>query len=250
MLAAPEDFGSIVFKNVFDLWFAPEIERRRNAGMIDETFQLLLAQAIMPEDRPPTIRLNDEVKGVMLVDVERPVAKGELATFGDLGAVQNFELLDEELDCGHFTIIRRPSGWLLSFNALRGRKKAANLVRLALEFLTTAKSALELGHAGPCIDNLFSSCELLSKAELIMHQMDAAKSKKHGPVQSAIHAWGNLGNVPAEFVATMKRLANLRSAARYEGTASQDDLPTQLEIETVQSFASHLKRRASPKIAG
>lgn len=38
-----EEFGKAVLKNVFEIWFTPEIERRRAAGLIGNDFVLLMA---------------------------------------------------------------------------------------------------------------------------------------------------------------------------------------------------------------
>ncbi|GGO94888.1 hypothetical protein [Stakelama pacifica] len=249
-MADGEAFGQAVLKNVFEIWFTPEIERRRAAGLIGGDFILMLAQAIFPEEGSNEIRLNDEVRGIMTVESQRPIDKGGQVLLSDLGGVQAFELIDEELDCGHFTAIRRgeSSNWMLSFNALAGRKKASNLVRLAGEFLVTTKLSMERGHSGPSIDNLFSCCELLAKAELIMHRFDAVRSKRHGAIGSAINQWGKLGNVHPQFVSTMNRMSNLRAAARYEGTTNDAHLPTPNEIEVVEAYLTHLRRRSSAKL--
>jgi hypothetical protein len=247
-----EEFGKTVLNNVFELWFTPEIERRRADGLIGEDFVLLMAQAIFPEDAPNEIRLNDEVRGVMLIEAQRPVEKGEQVLLTDLADPRAFELIDEELDCGHFTIIRRGPGndWMLTFNALAGRAKAANFVRLASDFLKAAVYARDEVLSGPCLDNLFSCCELLAKAELVMHRSHATKSKKHGAISSAINQWGKLGNVHPLFVSLLNSLSNMRSAARYEGTTGAQHLPSDEEMGTVAAYLAYLEERSSPKIDG
>lgn len=188
----------------------------------------------------------------MQVEAHRAVEKGEQVRFTDLAEATAFELIDEELNCGHFTIVRRGPGnnWMLTFNALAGRAKAANLVRLASEFFVTAVHARENGLSGPSLDNLFSCCELLAKAELIMHRSQATRSKKHGAISSAINQWGKLGNVHPLFVSLLNRLSNVRSAARYEGNTGLDHLPTDEEIGTVEAYLAYLKDRSSSKIDG
>lgn len=245
-----EALGQAVMKNVFEIWFTPEIERRRAAGLIGDDFVLMFAQALFPEDGPNEIRLNDEVRGIMMVESQRDATLGEQALMSDLEGIRSFELAEEEMDCGHFTVVRRgaSNNWMISFNALAGRKKAAGFVKLAGEFLFTSKAAAAGGHVGPAIDNLFSACELLAKAELIMHRFDAAKSKKHGAIHSAINQWGRLGNVHPQFVRTMNRMGNLRSAARYEGTADVQHLPTAEEVEAVEAYLDHIDQRASASV--
>lgn len=245
----PEEFGQAVIKNVFEIWFTPEIERRKAAGLIGD-FVLMFAQALFPEDGANQIRLNDEVRGTMMVEAQRDATLGEQALMADLECIRSFELIEEEMDCGHFTVVRRGASnrWMISFNALAGRRKAAGLVRLESEFLFTSKAAAAGGHVGPAIDNLFSACELLAKAELIMHRFEAAKSKKHGAIHSAINRWGQLGNVHPQFVRTMNRMGNLRSAARYEGTADVQHLPTAEEVEAVEAYLDHIGQRASASL--
>ncbi len=247
-----EEFGKAVLKNVFEIWLTPEIERRRVAGLIGDDFVLLMAQAIFPEEAPNEIRLNDEVRGIMLVEAQREVEKGERVMLTDLAEAKAFELIDEEMNCGHITIVRRGPGndWLVTFNALAGRAKAANFVRLASEFFLTAIHAREHGLSGPSLDNLFSCCELLAKAQLVMHRSHATKSKKHGAISSAINQWGKLGNVHPLFVSLLNRLSNIRSAARYEGNTGPEHLPTDEEIATVEAYLAYLKDSSSSKIDG
>lgn len=244
----PEQFGRAVMKNVFEIWFTPEIERRKAAGVIAEDFVLMFAQALFPEDSPSQIRLNDEVRGIMMVEPQPEATLGEQALLSDLEGIRSFELIDDELDCGHFTAIRRgaTSAWMLSFNALAGRKKAAGWVKLAEEFLDTSKVAAARSHVGPAIDNLFSACELLAKAELVMHRSDAVRSKKHGAIGSAINRWGQLGNVHPLFVRTLNRMSNMRSAARYQGSALPQHMPTSEEFEVVAAYLAHLAGRSAP----
>lgn len=243
----PEKFGQAVMKNVFEIWFTPEIERRKAAGLIGGDFVLMFAQALFPEDVPNQIRLNDEVRGIMMVEAQRDATLGEQALMSDLKGIRSFELIEEEMDCGHFTIFRRDASndWMISFNALAGRRMAAGFIKLASEFLFTSKAAAAGGHVGPAIDNLFSACELLAKAELIMHRFEAAKSKKHGAIHSVINRWGQLGNVHPQSVRTMNRMGNLRSAARYQGTADVQHLPTPEEVEAVEAYLDHIGQRAS-----
>ena len=241
------DFGEVAIKNVFELWFTPELERRRAAGLIGDNFVLWIAQAIFPEEGENKIRLNEEVRGVMWVKAQRSIEKGEQVLLDDLADIRSFELEDDELNHGHFTVIRRgpENGWMLAFNALAGRAKAGNFVRLASEFFETSIQAKNSARSGPCLDNLFSCCELLAKAELIMQRSQAVKSKKHGAISSAINAQGKLGNVHPVFVDLLNRLSNKRSAARYEGTTNAQDIPSEDEFQVVSAYIDILRKMSS-----
>ena len=51
--------------HMFQLVFSPEIERRFEAGLLDDSFSLWAAQLIQPGDGSQIVRLNDEMRGVM-----------------------------------------------------------------------------------------------------------------------------------------------------------------------------------------
>ena len=106
-----------------------------------------------------------------------PFRRANALYSNDLQYIERFELPDELLDSGHFTIVRAGEGWRVFFNFLSGRAKAKDMLELAGQFLEAALSAKDRGHAGPAVDNLFSACELTSKAELILHRNPAASSK-------------------------------------------------------------------------
>jgi hypothetical protein len=243
-------FADTVFRNFMKLYFEPEIEKRRTAGELTSDFVLMMAQVIFPEEGENEVRINDEVRGVIKVECQRAVQEDDQVLWSDLTGVQSFELSDEELDCGHITVIRRgpTNSWMVCFNALAGRNKAASLVKLAGEFLAAVKHSVELGHSGPAVDNLFSCCELLAKAELMMHRAAATKAKRHGAIGSAINQWGRLGNVHPQFVATMNRMASLRSAARYEARSDSQHMPTIDELEAVAAYMNLLDRRSAPRL--
>ena len=61
------------FHQAFALWINPEIERRKAAGLIGETFSLSTAQVLFGDEGPPIVRLNEEVRGKLLVGVARDV---------------------------------------------------------------------------------------------------------------------------------------------------------------------------------
>src|SRR5208337_1449194 len=94
------------FARAWELWFAPEIERRQTEGSLPATFTLYMAQALFPPDGKLRVLLNDEIKGEGLLRAPRSIQKGEPLSAADLGHIESFELPDELLDSGHFTIVR------------------------------------------------------------------------------------------------------------------------------------------------
>jgi hypothetical protein len=202
-------------RQMFNLFIGPEIDRRVAAGLLTTQFNLEKAQVIFDGDKSPQVRLNDEVRGSMLVKVSKPVEIGDPIGVADITEVDRWELDIADADCGHFTVIRwAGDNWQMLFDFQRNKRKGADLVSLAEQFLATAEFAFSKGHSGPYIDNLFSSCELLAKARL----MTAAAQNdidSHKTIHSKINLWKKMGNVDGKFVTLFNELASARSVARY-----------------------------------
>ena len=208
--------GLAIVEQAFEFWFNPEIERRQAAGTLPDGFAVWAGQWLQDAEGAQIVRLNDEVRGEATVISQRPVEKGETVLRSDLAELQRFELDASELDYGHVTMFQtEPGRWFVSFNFLRGRAQARDIVDRAEEFTAAAAFSISRGHAAPALDNLFSAYELLAKAYLLMHMSPATKSRKHGSIHSAINAELKFGNVPTRFVQLLNYLSNGRDSARY-----------------------------------
>ena len=234
--------------HMFQIAFAPEIRRRLATGQLNENFFLSAAQLIQPEEGENTVRLNEEVRGTALVRVNRPVHQGEQVLVSDLQNFVSFDLEEDELNAGHFTLLWNGQGWIGSFDFRAGRAKSASLLGLANQFLDVAKISAAKGHAGPSVDNLFSACELMSKTHLILHRSPARRAKSHGTVHSAINAWRRLGNVNEDFVRLYNQMSNARSSARYDAGA-QVESPSQSDFlivkREIEDLTKHVAHRVS-----
>jgi uncharacterized protein (UPF0332 family) len=202
--------------HMFQISFAPEIRRRHEGGSIGEDFFLSAAQLIQPEEGSSFVRLNNEVLGLAYLKMDRAVQKGDSVTFGDLRHLESFDVVEEELNCGHFTIFWHGQGWIGSFDFRSSRDRALQTLGLAKEFLLSAQFGAENGFSGSSVDNLFSACELIAKAHLMLHRDRSVKSKKHAAISSAINNWGRLGNIGSDFLNVLNRVSNERSVARYD----------------------------------
>ncbi|MFD1787522.1 hypothetical protein ACFSC3_08055 [Sphingomonas floccifaciens] len=189
-------------------------------------------QLIQPEDGSRQVRLNEEVKGVMRLDVE-DAAPGRPLQIEDLSRILSFDLIEEELDCGHFTIFWRGNGWATMFDFRNGRARCAELLASALQFVATARFSVESGFGAPAVDTLFSACELLSKVQLILSHSSAGDSRSHKSVASGINLWTRLGNGDANFVRLFNRLSNDRTRARYDASGHAV-VPTLEEVELAE----------------
>ncbi|WP_395774603.1 hypothetical protein [Agrobacterium pusense] len=223
------------FNQMWELHFGPELERRKADGRIVETdFSVYMAQVLFPVEGPIQVRINDEVKGEALVRATRDVQRDDPVYVDDMRSIEIYELPDELLDSGHFTIFWTGDSWKMIFNFMSGRAKARDMLQLANEFLEASRHSRESGHAGPAVENLFTSAELISKAELILHRSPAASAETHGTVASAINIWSKLGNIDATFVALFNKLAHLRPNARYGDANSRPPMPAFEDYEIIE----------------
>lgn len=230
-------------QQAIDLWFQPDLERRKEAGLIGDDFRVRAAQALFPPEGGAIVRFNDEVHGIAQVKATRPVEKGGEVYESDLDGLVQFDLLEEDLDHGHFTMLKGQNGWGVAFNFLTRRTFCLQLVQSARGHLDAARFLSERGTIAPSVDNLFSACELASKAHLILHHMLRKPVKTHGPIQSGINQWAKLGNIDAAFVKLFNRLGQLRPGCRYEADDSPRTLLTVSDFELVEAEISLLESR-------
>jgi hypothetical protein len=234
-----------LFSQMWDIYFAPELERRKTAGLIGDDYRLYLVQLLQPPDETNRILFNEEVRGSALVRVRRDVKQGDSLMMDELAHVEKFELPDDLLDCGHFTMIRAGDVWNMTFNFLSGRAKARDMLELADQYLQASLESARKGHSGPAIDSLFSSSELISKAELILHRNKAAKAKTHGAVASEINAWARLGNIDQAFVALFNKLGQQRPNARYSDREHRPPTPDPDSYDLVRAMIDRGLERVS-----
>ena len=229
--------------HMFQRAFAPEVRRRKAQGTIDDRFVLRMAQLLQREGRPTEIRLNDEVRGIALTRVDRPVSPADPVYLNDLVGLEDFELDPSELDAGHFTLFGLDGDWRAVFDFRSGRAKAGDLLGVAAEFLAAARYSVEQGNGNAGVDNLFSACELVAKSHLIL-QPGRGRLRGHGTIKSALNLWSRYGNVDGQFTKLFNRLFDSRAAARYEAadvaSPSLDDIGlVEAEIRSLRRGVGH-----------
>ena len=210
-------WASRTLNQILSNWIQPEIDRRCRAGSQPGLDAVMMAQILFPVTDPNVVRLNDEVLGVATVRAVRAIEAGEQVLLSDLREMEAFDLIPEELNNGHITIIRNPPGWFISFNALCGRAACLEQINHAEEFLDVARFAFESGRMHAAIDTLFSCCEILGRARLSLRRSPAGQEEgaNHKAIHSALNLERKWGAVDPHFTKLYNWLSEHRSVARY-----------------------------------
>lgn len=240
-----ENAGHLL-QEAFDLWINPEIEKRRATGSLPVGFQLVAAQHIQRPDGENITRLNDEVRGMMKVGPIPGAKIGDEVYYDQLKRIECFDLDDEDLDSGHLTVIRVDSSWFISFNFLNQRARCRNLLEKSRQFLEAAKRAVELNYPAVAVDNLFSACELISKAELVSSHVLAMEVRTHSAIARSLNHWRKMGNIESAFVDIFNQLGQLRPRYRYDTVFSDPAPVTNDSLELVGEMIELVLAKVSP----
>ncbi len=212
----PQEGQQRFLQQIFKLWIDPEIERRKDDGRIPPEFVLNQAQVIFDINKPPSVRLNDEVKCVMRAVVKNPVQFGDVIGVNKFHRITNIELTEDDKDSGHVTIIILPESIFISANFIYNSSKVETTLNSAEKFLDSARASMVSKLPRPFVENSFASSELTSKAFLIMMpDKKALQAKSHGYISSSINMHRKLGNIDEEFCDNFNWLGQMREKARY-----------------------------------
>ena len=242
-----EEFGKRFFEQAFELWINPELRRREADGrpIAGEPHAI---QVIWQPKGDLEVRFNEEVRGYAWTRLGRPVEKGEPVYFSDLDGFQAFDLLDDELDCQHVTLIRTSKGWSATFNFLTLRRRGLALLEKAAQFLEAAKDAALKAHGAVAVDNLFSACELIAKADLMTSHAVEGDASTHGRIQSQLNIQRRMGNVDAGFVELFNRLSRLRPFYRYASEVSDQHPVAVDDCELVEAMLDRSRSKLARKM--
>jgi HEPN domain-containing protein len=210
-----EEAGTNLFNQAWELWFKPEIERRGEAGLLPEPLTLSRMQVIFTDERPPEIRLNDEVHGQMLARIARPFRLGEEVLLDELTDIQGVQLTDQDPNAGHLTFVYCAECWHVAFDSRRNAERSRQHLARARAYLNSAARDLEAGDLAPLCESLWSAVELMVKAELQMFYKDIATGQDHQLRIERFKLWAKLGNTKWQYAELLVHLARLRKQARY-----------------------------------
>ncbi|MCI0339528.1 MAG: HEPN domain-containing protein [Planctomycetales bacterium] len=242
------DFERTVVQNLFDMFVAPEIARRRERGEIPPDFDLGAAQIIFfPDGRAPAVRLNREVQARFQATVAPgALSPGQPVYPKDILGVSGVEFTEEGLaDCGHATMIRTANGWSLAFDFIYYKGLARRHIDAAREFLGSAEHAAASGWLNAFADTLFSAMELLAKARLLTLVNGPGEIQNHKAVHARVNRQSKIGNIETAHREAFNRLYEARRAARYlEGARTIAPTETESLLVTARGMLAAAEQGA------
>ncbi len=212
------EFVNIVYKNNVDLFFNPEIERRKHLNILPDDFILIAAQAIFfPDGRPHIVRLNGEVSAE--VKLKKGVDKSSPDFWASIDEVEYVKLNEKEfLNCGHSTLILLKDGYQLTFDFQYNKQLSNEHLAVAKEFLEISRYALENNLVYAFLDNAFSTIELLAKTNLFLETNKSVLGKtNHKAIKSEFNKLfrNTDNNFESERREVFNKLSDIRAKARY-----------------------------------
>jgi len=215
-----EEASRKVMDNLAKFFIHPEIERRKTAGLIDDSFDLVAAQLIQyPDGRPSEIRLNSEVLAMGKPKYKDGVSKmpGDLVYAHEIEDVEWIGLTDEDdPDCSHVTFMKIGGTWHVHLDFRLNKDLAIKHLHSANQFFSVAESCLEKKHWAPFLDNLFSSAELAIKStQLTFSDKKFRKKTTHQEIKNKYNQWADLGNALPAHKEAYNKLYGYRARARY-----------------------------------
>lgn len=242
-----DKFSGNVFTNMMNLFFNPEITKRKAENSIDDSFELLAAQAIIfPDGRQTIINLNNEVSAT--VKLKKEADKGIEGFMASTEQIEYVKLRDEEfLNCGHVTIILFNDGYHISFDFQYNKQISSEHLEVAQQFIETSKFALDNKYITSFIDNSYSAIELLAKTNLLLEANPKVAGKT---IHTTIHSTFNLRfknshtNFEIERRKTLNDLSSARTKARYlEGKIYFDEEKLTTIYNTILHMFNDLSNR-------
>lgn len=211
----PPDLYSRFVTHFIERWINPEIQRRRDAKILSDDFNLFAAQVIMNFDKPTEVRLNEEVRAKVHGTFLRPFEKGAQVSIAELDSVTGIELTSHDPNAGHLTMLLYKGDWLVAFDFRYNAAICSDHLATARGFLDAARFSLNHQHLRVAIDNLYSATELMAKSSLLMYDKAILASKTHGVIHARFNKSGHLGNVSPQYTDLLNQLEGLRAAAKY-----------------------------------
>jgi len=209
-----------LFQQIMSIWILPEIQRRKEKGILPENFQLTGAQVLFSLDESCNrIRLNDEVRAIAEIKLKKDIgkSKGEPVFEHEIESIEGMKLAQEDdPNIAHITLARLRDEWCIFFDFRYNKGKASERYSVAQEFYEAAELCYKNQLWRPFVDALFSATELLASCQLLlMPDREYANKQTHRGTQIRYNKLIGMGNYKVDYKDTLNKLSGLRDVARY-----------------------------------
>jgi hypothetical protein len=115
-------------------------------------------------DQARVVRLNEEVKAVMLVkvhDTAKPdMGPGKPVYWDQIEDISDIQITEHDPNAGHVTLVGAPDGrWLVVFDFRYNTERVREVVLAADEFLNAPSFAAKQGYPRAFAENLFAAAD-------------------------------------------------------------------------------------------
>lgn len=246
--------GNAGARNLLDqlmnIYIIPELRKRELA----QSFSVHVAQIIFfPDRRPPEVRINEEVKAIAKVKLKpgirkqknEPIYENEIENLSKISLTK-----DDDSDCAHVTLLRIGEEWTIEFDFRYNKDLALRHIRTAKQFYEVAQFSYEKKFWSPFVDNLFSSCELVARATLLLFWDPRypmfRKKATHNLIRFRYDRFSKWGWVPSEHRTTLNKLSGFRSSARYlKGNLNINEKVAEELLLNVKKMIEDAEKRAT-----
>lgn len=235
-------------QNIFATWINPEIEKRKTSAHLPEHFSLRKAQVIFLVDGNYIIRINEEVKLVILTN--RGIA-AEDQNFDEEGiSLEGLELLKDEKDFGHVSIVRIRDLWAIAFDFRYGIQNSKKHFEVGRQFLETSEFCFQKENYQAMFVNLYLAAENLAKARILLYpDSEIRKTKKKGLVAAKVNVYSKETKmIEPEYRSTFNYLKKEYDKARYGTEFSLAEAEAERLLKTVQGFAQKISELYQQKL--
>lgn len=216
----PVEAGENLFNQVMDVWTLPEIERRQSEGSLPIPINLRAVQILFTIEGAPTIRINKEVKAIMQAKLNKPKKKGESIYESDVDDIFFGNLLEEDANFAHITMVLIKGEWKIGFNFLYQTTQAKEILELGKEYLDSAKDDLKKGRLRAATNNLFLASENLAIGALSLHPLKEriGHIKTHGSRSSIINNYSHISDIIPKSFAKSHNILLEYIGKKYDAT--------------------------------
>lgn len=213
-----EAMAQSIYSQALKNWIEPEILKRESLGQITTPVELLRAQIIFGLDGSKVVRLNNEVKGEIKVQINRTVKKGDLLYTKDIEKILFTELDPSDSGFGHITLLSYGTGrWAVTFSFIYGPERVKKYLELGKVFLDQADMSLDKS-SRVSLALAMTAAENLVKARISASPRIILNTNTHSGLMSQFARFINddtRGKVGQNYVDTYKFLKNNFNAVRY-----------------------------------